>query len=287
MAAIKSRGYCFTINNWNEWDVADIKRLEATCEYYVYGREIGEGGTPHLQGYVRFKNPVSFAKIKTALPRAHLEKQRGDTISAANYCKKDSDFEEFGLLGTETRTSKERWTFIIDCAERGDLEPIKREYPGDYVRLFDKLHRMRQRQRRIIDGELAHEWWYGPTGTGKSKKVWEDYPDHYSKQLNKWWDGYEDEDVVVIEEWAPRNECTASALKIWADRYPFPAEVKGGNLRRIRPQKIIVTSNYSIDQCFERSEDRDPIKRRFKQVHFPTDMFWSQLIGLEEEEKQD
>lgn len=116
--------------------------------------------------------------------------------------------------------------------------------------------------------DLQNEWWYGSTGTGKSKKVWEDYPEHYGKMLNKWWDGYQDEEVVVIEEWCPKNECTASALKIWADRYPFNAEIKGGLLKKIRPKKIIVTSNYSIDQCFERSEDREPIKRRFKQVHF-------------------
>ena len=229
---------------------------------------------------MRYKNPIAFSSIKSALPRAHIEAQRGDSVSAANYCKKDGDFEEFGHLVAEKRSSSERWRFIIDAAERGDLDAIKSEYPGDYLRLYDKLHRIRHRARGIINGDLQHEWWHGPTGTGKSRKVWEDYPDHYAKQLNKWWDGYNDEDVVVIEEWAPRNECTASALKIWADRYPFPAEIKGGTLRRIRPQKIIVTSNYTIDQCFERAEDRDPMKRRFKQVYFPRtpwmDMFNSE-----------
>lgn len=283
----KSRGYCFTINNWTAWDVADIERLRDTCEYYVFGREVGECGTPHLQGFVRFKNPVSFTTIKTALPRAHIEKQRGDGPSAAAYCKKDGDYEEFGILAAEKRSTADRWRFIIDCAERGDLDSIKSEYPGDYLRLFDKLHRIRQRTRRIIDGPLEHEWWYGPTGTGKSRKVWEDYPDHFAKQLNKWWDGYDDEDVVVIEEWAPRNECTASALKIWADRYPFPAEVKGGTLRRIRPRKIIVTSNYTIDQCFERAEDREPIKRRFKQVHFPRTPWMDMLFNSQEEKEQE
>ena len=164
---------------------------------------------------------------------------------------------------------------------------IRDEFPGDYLRMYDKLLRLRKRDRTIIDGELEHEWWYGPTGTGKSKRVWEEYPEHYAKQLNKWWDGYQDEDVVVIEEWCPRNECTASFLKIWADRYPFPAEVKGGNLKKIRPTKIIVTSNYTIDQCFERAEDRGPIKRRFKQVYFPRTPWMDLLFASQEEKDQE
>lgn len=113
------------------------------------------------------------------------------------------------------------------------------------------------------------------------------YPDHYAKELNKWWDGYCDEGVVAIEEWAPKNECTASFLKVWADRYPFPAQIKGGSLKKIRPTKIIVLSNYTIDQCFERQEDREPIKRRFKVVHFPAMFIPQFVLRTEEEEKED
>lgn len=75
---------------------------------------------------------------------------------------------------------------------------------------------------------------------------------------------------MAIEEWSPKNECTSSQLKIWADRYPFCAEIKGGTLQKIRPLKIIVLSNYSIDECFENSQDLEPIKRRFKVKQFLT-----------------
>jgi len=287
----KCRGYCFTINNYSEFDVIDVERLKESAEYLVYGREVGECGTPHLQGFVRFRNPVSFAKIKTRLTRAHIEMQRGDSGAAAEYCKKDGNFEEFGVLPPTKRKGDERWAWIIERAELGDMESIKREYPGEYLRLYDRLKRLRKRDRVIIGGRLEHEWWHGDTGTGKSRKAWSDYPEHFSKQLNKWWDGYEDEEVVVIEEWAPKNECTASFLKIWADRYPFPAEVKGGTLKRIRPRKIIVTSNYTIDQCFERAEDREPLKRRFKVVNFKKawnlDDLDSILYASEEEESKE
>lgn len=269
----RSRGYCFTINNWTAWDEADIEKLRESAEYYVYGKEVGESGTPHLQGFVRFPNPVGFPRVKQLLPRAHIEPQKGTSAQASAYCKKDGDFVEWGeLRGTGARTAKERWREIVDAAERGDMEYIKSEFPGEYLRYYDRLLRLRVRESCILD-ELTNEWWWGPTGTGKSRRVWQEYPDHFPKQLNKWWDGYQNEEVVVIEEWAPKNEMTASGLKIWADRYPFSCEVKGGSIRRIRPRKIIVTSNYSMEQCFERVEDLEPLKRRFKEVYFPRTPF--------------
>lgn len=264
----KSRGWCFTINNPGLFDDVDIEELKKSTIYGVVGKETGETGTPHYQGFCRFEHPVSFKRIHNIVKRAHLETQKGSTIQAADYCKKDGDYEEWGEPPAERKSSKERWKWIINMAEFGELDAIKDEYPGEYLRHYDRLRSLRIRQPIIMD-ELQNEWWWGPTGTGKSRHAWECYPDHYQKPLNKWWDGYEGEETVVIEEWAPKNEMTASNLKIWSDRYPFSAEIKGGTLRRIRPRRIIVTSNYRMEDCFERPEDLQPLKRRFKVVHFP------------------
>lgn len=264
----RSKGWCFTINNPTGWDDEDLRRLEMASTFGVVGIETGAEGTQHYQGFVRFAAQTRFERVKTLLPRAHLEAQRGTCHQAAEYCRKDGNiWREWGELPGEKRDAKERWRFIIDQAELGNLEAVKDEYPGEYLRYFEKLRSLARRPTVILN-ELENEWWYGSTGTGKSRRVWELYPDHYGKQLNKWWDGYSDEETVVIEEWCPKNDVSASGLKIWSDRYPFNAEIKGGTLRKIRPKRIIVTSNYSIDQCFERAEDRDPIKRRFKVVHF-------------------
>lgn len=268
----RSRGWCFTINNPTGWDDAEIDSLKRASEYGIVGKETGESGTPHYQGFVRFTHATSFTRIKGILSRAHLEPQKGSIHQAWEYCQKDGDFETWGEIPEPKRNTKERWKFIIDRAERGDLAGIRDQYPGEYFRYYDRIRSFRRRVPDILD-VLDNEWWWGPTGTGKSRRVWEEHPGHYGKQLNKWWDGYEDEEVVVIEEWAPKNEMTASNLKIWADRYPFNAEIKGGQLKKLRPKKIIVTSNYSMEQCFEKEEDLGPIKRRFKAVHFPGDYF--------------
>ena len=81
-----------------------------------------------------------------------------------------------------------------------------------------------------------------------------------------------DSEVVAIEEWSPKNDLTASALKKWADRYPFPGEIKGGCLQGLRPKKIIVLSNYTPEQCFLNQEDLGPILRRFTVIKFPVEV---------------
>jgi len=76
--------------------------------------------------------------------------------------------------------------------------------------------------------------------------------------------------VVAIEEWSPKNECTGAYLKVWADRYPFTAQIKGGSLTKARPIKLIVLSNYTIEDCFPDARDYEPLLRRFTVIKFPT-----------------
>ena len=52
----------------------------------------------------------------------------------------------------------------------------------------------------------------------------------YPKQLNKWWNGYDGQDYVLIEEFDRDFKCSGYLLKIWTiwtDRYPLLAEIKG------------------------------------------------------------
>lgn len=265
----RSKSWCFTINNPTEQDNVELEDLRLLASYIVWGAEVGDSGTPHYQGYVIFDRVLSLPQARSYLNRAHFEARRGTHRQASDYCKKDGNFVEYGVLpSSASEASKTMWSTIIRDAEAGDLDKIKEDYPAMYLRYLEKLRSLARPMVSILP-ELENEWWYGPTGTGKSRKLWRDYPIHYAKQLNKWWDGYDGEEVVAIEEWCPKNECTASLLKIWADRYPFPAEIKGGKLNRIRPKKVIVLSNYSPDQCFANVEDLEPIKRRFKVIHFP------------------
>ena len=56
--------------------------------------------------------------------------------------------------------------------------------------------------------DTPHEWWSVQPGTGKSKKVWEEYPTHYAKEKNKWWCNYTGQDTVVSERSGPEEHGT-------------------------------------------------------------------------------
>lgn len=266
---VKSRGWCFTLNNPGLADELDLEQLKNIAVYVIIGKETGAEGTPHYQGYCRFAHPQHFRRIKDLLPRAHIELQRGTAAQAAEYCKKDGDFEEFGdPPKSGGQSTKEKWRKVIALAEEGKMDEIKDDYPGIYLLHRPKLLSLRRRPTMILS-DLVNEWWVGPTGTGKSRKLWADYPDHYPKALNKWWDGYDNEEIVAIEEFNPEaGKYLAHFVKIWADRYPFSPEIKGATIKKIRPKKIIVLSNYTIQQCFDRAEDCMPLLRRFKVIEF-------------------
>lgn len=268
MTGQRARGWCFTLNNPNGWDEVDEERLIARAQYVVRGKECGESGTPHWQGYCYFRERKSLQQVKEFLPRAHWEQQRGTHSQAIEYCKKDGDWSEWGTMPRGPSGQKETWKEVLQLARAGSIEEIEDKYPAIFIRYHAKLCSLYKPEYPLILDILENEWWYGKTGTGKSRDLWRLYPKHYQKSLNKWWDGYANEEIVAIEEWSPKNEVTSSLLKIWADRYPFTAEVKGGTLQKVRPKKVIVLSNYSIEECFVNNQDLEPIKRRFKIKHY-------------------
>lgn len=267
-----SRGWCYTINNYTEEDRDALRSLK--CVYNVFGYERGEEGTPHFQGYVHFKDAKTMSAVKKMMPRAHLEPRKGTVDQAVDYCKKEGDYEEFGEKPMSQKEkgecNKKRWRQIIDKAQEGDEEWLKENEPDVYYKQLATFRSHKKPRREVLNyEETPHEWWVGPTGTGKSRRVWEQYPNHYAKEKNKWWCNYTGQDTVVIEEADPKNmEHLADRLKVWADRYPFPGEIKGGRIEGIRPLKVIVTSNYTPEECFPNQNDLEPILRRFKVVTF-------------------
>jgi len=260
----QSKYWCYTLNNYTEEQYEAFKLVPA--QYHVFGREVGACGTPHLQGYIEFEKAIRMNGVKNALgtERVHLELRKAKAHEAAAYCKKDGEFHEYGTPPTviaKKVDSKVRWLEVLRACQAGNWSWVEENEPYLWL-LQEKKIRSHFKCPKSID-VLDNEWIYGPTGTGKSRAARLEHPDAYIKDASShWWDGYNGEEVVIIDDLDKYHVKQGYYLKVWADHYAFPAQIKGGQ-QMIRPKKIIVTSNYAPEDIWQDSTTVEPIKRRF------------------------
>lgn len=145
---MSAKRYCFTINNWKEEDIDAIISfgLSEICSYMVFGFETGESNTPHIQGFVILTSSRRLTYMKNNLnQRAHFETTRGTSQEAADYCKKDGQFEEFGDIKIHTggaEKQKQDFQETIELAKKGLFEQIN---PTHYLRYNAAIHNIHQR----------------------------------------------------------------------------------------------------------------------------------------------
>jgi RNA helicase./Putative viral replication protein. len=287
----RARNWCFTFNNYTHEDCARIEALD--LHYLVYGKEVGESGTPHLQGYFVLSNAKTLSAVKKMfLPgKPHLEVARGDAKSNYDYCSKDGDVFEKGVRPMSQKekgdSEKERWVEILSLAKEGRIDEIDPEVQIKHFRSLENIRNKHVMNKEMVAlDSLDHEWHWGPSGYGKSSSIRRQNREFYYKMKNKWWDGYRHEAVVLIDDVDPTHASKFGAfLKEWADHYPFRAEVKSASIM-IRPKKIIVTSQYSIEQVFGHDQEFvSALKRRFKEVHY-TAIVPYEVGGYETDEAQ-
>lgn len=80
-----ARNWCFTLNNWTDQEVTD---LQSNDYKYCFQKEVGESGTPHLQGFIVFVSKKRFAQVKELFPKANLSKMKKTLAANIIYCTK-------------------------------------------------------------------------------------------------------------------------------------------------------------------------------------------------------
>jgi len=96
--AVRKYAWCFTLNNYTSEEVTYLHTMFSSekVRYFVYGKEVGAQGTPHLQGYVHWKTAKTLSACKKAIsPRAHVEVARLPKAANTAYCKKDGNWTEY------------------------------------------------------------------------------------------------------------------------------------------------------------------------------------------------
>jgi len=273
----QSQYWIFTINNPSE---TEMEQFDLTkIKYLIYQHEIGEEGTKHIQGYVIFDKPTRFTTIKKQVPRAHWEPRFGTHEQAVAYCSKTLTRED----GTETviygeyKSKQTKNSSLIQKPKKGeatmnlkqllDNGATMKEVADEHFSMFLRHGRAFYSYRAISipprNIKTTCIVIYGPTNTGKSKWCLENFPNAYWKPKGKWWDGYEGQDVVVIDEFY--GWFGWDYLLRLTDRYPLILEgkcVTGGF--QFTSKVIIFTSNKPWNQWYPNIPNVAPLERRFE-----------------------
>jgi len=265
----KFRNWCFTLNNPTQEDSQKLLPVGSdVCQngvkFIKFQLEKGEEGTPHFQGLVIMNSRCRLKTMKKMSERAHWEPMKSLKGSLA-YCEK-----------SETRVDGpwERGVPPKVQGQRTDLETVARlvqdgasmtDVAEEYPVMIIKYHKGIQVLRNLVHEKRS--WvtelhiYTGATGTGKTRTAFELCENPFMKPSGDWWDGYDGNEDVIIDDFACNMPIT-ELLRL-ADRYPMQVPIKG-NFVQFVAKRIFITSNIPFENWYScaREEHVEALKRR-------------------------
>lgn len=268
-------GWCFTVNNYTVEDDLATKLLSMHKDvaYFICGKEVGEEGTPHHQGYVRFKQ--GFAKpgqrMKKFLPRANFRWAFGCDADQ-DYCWKEDQWLKVGTAQPrkdartdlhKIRNAQQEGKAMNDMIEEGLVNNLQQ------LRLARELLQYSEPGR---DHKPTVLWFHGPPGTGKSataKRIaaltYGDKPWIKTPAMKGWFDGYDAHKFAILDDIRPRYVDFVLLLGL-CDRYEYRVNVKHGS-RQFVASYIIITAPYTVEDMFGNTEENmEQMNRRITLV---------------------
>lgn len=259
--------WCFTLNNWSEEEYQAIWNIQ--CSYLIIGKEVGQQGTPHLQGYIKLNK---YCKKKEAIvllgERTSVRCARGSALENKKYCSKgegtkenpiNPDFAEKGVLTEQgKRTDIE---LLYEAIDAGTPEwTLWKEMPNamnNCLRSYDRIKACKQREEAIEAAEReilpeVHVLW-GDTGVGKTTAILREYGPRncyaaeWGDSTHIWWDGYEDQENIVINDFYG-NLPLCYMLRLLGD-HMMRLNAKN-TFKYRRAKRIFITSNIPPDQWY-------------------------------------
>jgi hypothetical protein len=273
----RGRWWLLTINN-PEADFLhffEAAQLQLRSIKYMVGQfEIGEEcGTPHYQAVVWSSEAVRPTAIHKAFPGAHVLLANNPDRAIEYVTKEATRVEGPWEHGTRPvrRNNATDWQRVFDLARDNRILEVPPEIQIKHLSNLTKIRDMHLKPKDSPHGKVRGLWLFGPPDTGKSffARHFLGVDPVYPKTQSKWWDGYQQEKVVVLDDMD--SDCLAHYMKIWTDSHAFLAEAKGTTVVP-NHHVFVVTSNDPIEEIFKglKADFIQAIRRRFTvvQTHF-------------------
>lgn len=280
MSGRTSRHWCITsfnelitLNPENYIKTMEERKDASHIRYLIFQIErCPDTNRLHMQGYVELTQPCRMAWIKNSMfdMTIHCEIRKGTRLDAINYCKKEetkvSGPYEFGDAITQGhRSDLEQVAELIK--KKCTITDVIDECPVAYIKFHRGIEKMMLHQlpKRTWKTRTFIVW--GPTGSGKTSRVFHKYPNAYflqrGNQKNLWFDGYFDQGCVVIDDFY--NTIPYDTMLRLCDRYPCNVEYKGG-ITPFLAVCLVITTNLHPDQIYRDVPDSDAFWRRVDRI---------------------
>lgn len=245
--------WVFTLNNWNDQMIVKLHDfLNEMCKYAIYQKEVGENGTPHLQGYMELSSEkrMLWIKRKMDIDSIHLEPRHGTRDQARDYCMKedtrvpDTLPVEFGSFKTRQGERTDISSLRQDIVNGTSTKELWDNHTVLMLKYTKGVREMRDvyREKRDFKSHVSIFW--GVAGRGKSR-VASMYPTPYfvpCTESTVWFDNYDpdEHETVVFDDY--KGGMSLTTFKRICDRYPCMVPTKGGHVE-FKPKWIVFTSN--------------------------------------------
>lgn len=267
----RTRKWQVTINNPIDhgMDHARIREVlsDMELEYSCMSDEIGAEGTYHTHVFLQGRNQIRFSTMKNKFPGAHFEMCKGTAQENRDYIKKEGKwatskkketnlpetFEEFGECPVERPGKRSDLDDLYDMIRAGKTDKEIMDEDARYMLNLDKIERARQivleSRYRDTFRQLHVEYWWGPTGTGKTRGVMEKYGYANVFRVTDYdhpFDSYRQQDVVVFEEF--RSSLKIQDMLNYLDGYPLELPCRYQNKIACYTKVYLITNVHLDDQ---------------------------------------
>lgn len=232
----QARRWVFTYNNppMPGQEYSEYLQDQDCVKWFVFQLEKAPTtGTLHFQGAIGFKNPKRMSEVKNTLQcqHAHLEVMKAKD---ASYCMKEDTRQEGPWTFGDVTFSGKRNDIIKmhEAIKRGDkLDDIIDQHAAPFYKYAKTALWVRNRYMPDRTDKPKVVLYTGPSGCGKTLRATmfakkRNLPFYTRTLTNHWFDGYEQQDVCILDE-VDKKAMPFSQLLNLLDYNAASVEVKG------------------------------------------------------------
>jgi hypothetical protein len=253
------------------------EKFTGLIKEYVICQEHHQDGNPHLHAYVKFKNQKRIRSRSFDFEGFHGNYQTAKSWKAVcgyviKYKDYISSFDVKSALAKKGKMKKEDLLKDVDqVLDEGLITPMQVASFYRNSMVYKMLQNKRKKMPEVMPEKKRHLWIYGPSNTGKTTKLREQMREKGEENFfqiptNNDWIGYDDQYYLYLDEY--KGQLTIQQLNRICDG-GAKVNVKGGTVQLRYDVQVIIISNYSIAECYNKADSTllDSLNNRFNETY--------------------